>query len=272
MFDFDISMFGFIALWSPILLISSIFIILLYLFLTRNSWIRKFFFISGISLFYIFLGSPIDLLAHLIFSFHMIQMAGIYFVAIPFILIGLLENNPSEIQFEKLNPLISIGFFNILFSMYHLPIIFDYIMVHHFVHKIVHSLLVISCFLMWYPLLNNYWNPIKKIGYIFANGILLTPACALIIFTDKILYSVYTDPISWSKMMLLCVPTGIFHSLALEGPYFFKWITPLDDQRLGGVLMKIVQEIILGGFIGYVFFTGFKKEQKIDKIEDIRLT
>lgn len=268
MFDFDISMFGFVALWSPIFLIVMIFTILLYLYLIRNSLTKKLFFVSGIVLLYIFLGSPIDLIAHLIFSFHMIQMAGIYFIAIPFILIGLIDN----IQLKKINPLISIGLFNILFSMYHLPVIFDYIMVHHIVHKCVHFVLIISCFYMWIPIINKNWNPIKKIGYIFANGVLLTPACALIIFADKILYSVYTDPVQWSQMIKLCVPSEIFNSLSLDGPYFFQWISPLDDQRLGGVLMKIVQEIILGIFIGYVFFTDFKKEQKIDRIEDIRIS
>ena len=46
---------------------------------------------------------------------------------------------------------------------------------------------------------------IKKVGYIFADGILLTPACALIIFADTPMYATYSDPDVWGQVMSLCV-------------------------------------------------------------------
>lgn len=277
MFDFDLAMFGFVALWSPIFFMILLFVTIVYLYIVRrdNKIKKKLAFVTGMSLLYIFLGSPIDLLGHLIFSLHMIQMAGIYFIAIPFIVYGLgviIEKSRVIKYLDNIHPFISLGFFNILFSMYHLPIVFDYVMTHNTAHIIVHGLLILTCIFMWYPLIYTSMNSIKKIGYIFANGVLLTPACALIIFSDKILYGIYTDPEQWASMMRLCLSPEIFESLDLSGPYFFHWIPVIEDQQLGGVLMKIVQEIVLGSFIGFVFYTGFSQDRKIDRIEDVRIS
>jgi putative membrane protein len=35
----------------------------------------------------------------------------------------------------------------------------------------------------------------------------------------------------------------------------------LEDQQLGGVIMKIIQEIIYGCVLGYVFFEWYRKDQ-----------
>ena len=38
-------------------------------------------------------------------------------------------------------------------------------------------------------------------------------------------------------------------------------MTPIDDQQLGGILMKIVQEIIYAAFLMSIFFKWYKNEQ-----------
>ncbi len=53
--------------------------------------------------------------------------------------------------------------------------------------------------MMWWPMLNplpeyQTLSDIKKLGYMFVIGILLTPACALIIFATAPLFATYTDP------------------------------------------------------------------------------
>lgn len=277
MINLDLSMFGFVALWSPILMASIVFLVILKFYLSKqkNNLKKNIFFVTGMMLSYIFFGSPIDLLGHLIFSIHMVQMAGVYFIAIPFILYGLIDSEVDRLIFvimKKVNALLFLGLFNIFFSLYHLPVIFDYVMTNKIVHLGIHFILVVSCFLMWYPIFYRKWNPIQKIGYLFANGVLLTPACALLIFSDRVIYSVFTNIEQWNQMMQLCVPTSILNTLNLEGPYFFQWISIIEDQHLGGVFMKIIQEIVLGVFIGYVFITGFREGRLIDKVEDIPLS
>ena len=126
---------------------------------------------------------------------------------------------------------------------------------------------------MWFPLVNQFpeWeslNGVKKVAYIFASGILLTPACALIIFANSPMYSTYTNPESWANAMRLCVPTDTLSSLNLSGPEVFSGMPALEDQQLGGVLMKVIQEIVLGYVLGVAFFAWYRKENSGDNSID----
>lgn len=52
---------------------------------------------------------------------------------------------------------------------------------------------------MWWQIINNLkeyntLSVLEKTIYIFANGMLLLPSCALIIFADSPLYQTYSDP------------------------------------------------------------------------------
>jgi putative membrane protein len=101
---------------------------------------------------------------------------------------------------------------------------------------------------MWWPIFCPLpeWNKLGelfKIGLIFGNGLLLTPVCALIIFANKTLYTSYM---------------GV--------PQLFAILPPLDDQQLGGVIMKGVQELTYITVIGIIFFQWARKE----KIEEVK--
>ena len=68
------------------------------------------------------------------------------------------------------------------------------------------------CFAMWWPIIApipelDRLSPLQKMTYLFADSILLTPACALIIFAGSLMYKSfpYTDvPAS----LLLLHPVG----------------------------------------------------------------
>ncbi len=119
---------------------------------------------------------------------------------------------------------------------------------------------------MWWPLVNKLsdyqtLNGLKKVGYIFADGILLTPACALIIFADTPMYATFSDPHAWGEAMKLCVPPSTLASLNLSGPELFNSMSLIHDQQLGGVLMKVIQEVVYGTILGQVFFEWYRKDQ-----------
>jgi putative membrane protein len=169
-------------------------------------------------------------------------------------------------------PLIALIVFNGLFSFYHVPIIFDHVMQTGWLHACYSILLFVVAIFMWWPLLNNLpehqtLSGIKKVGYIFADGILLTPACALIIFADTPMYATYSDPNVWGQVMSLCVGSANFNSLNLSGPELFSSMSLIHDQQLGGVLMKIIQEIIYGVILGHVFFEWYRKDQADSEAE-----
>jgi putative membrane protein len=281
-----LDIFGFKALWSPYFLLILIAITVGYFVLTTKY--RSLFldsepltkkqgglFLLSMILLYAIKGSPIDLLAHLMFWVHMIQMAALVLVVPPIFILSipnwfwrkLFSNGVVNSVFVVLTkPLIALIVFNGLFSFYHVPMIFDHVMQNVWLHAGYSILLFIVATFMWWPLLNQMpdhqtLSGLKKVGYIFADGILLTPACALIIFADTPMYGTYSDPHVWGQVMSLCVGTANFESLNLSGPELFSSMSLLHDQQLGGVLMKIIQEIIYGVILGHVFFEWYRKDQ-----------
>ncbi|WP_449539885.1 cytochrome c oxidase assembly factor CtaG [Ferdinandcohnia sp. Marseille-Q9671] len=288
-----IDIFGFRALWSPYFFLSLLIITVLY-FMIVGPWRHRFaqseptsiktklFFVLGMILLYICKGSPIDLLGHIIFSAHMTQMALLYLVVPPLLIVGL----PNWLWRKIINaalikpiftfltkPLIALVMFNGLFSFYHIPLIFDFVKTSMIIHAVTTIVIFIFSLLMWWPLLNKLeeWDTLsglKKVGYIFADGMLLTPACALIIFSETALYATYTEMGAWVNALELCVPASMLSGITLTGPEMFNFMPALEDQRTGGVIMKIIQEIVYAVLLSIVFFEWVRKEREQDKLDE----
>lgn len=291
----SIDIFGFRALWSPYFLVSLILVIVSYVLLVskfRHKFInnepvgikQQALFITAIVLLYVIKGSPLDLLGHIMFSAHMTQMAFLYLVVPPLLIMGIPEWLWRYILHVPLikgmfnvftKPLFALITFNALFSFYHIPLVFDFVKTDMLLHAGYTILLFISAIFMWFPLVNQLpgrasLSGVKKIAYVFGSGILMTPACALIIFATDPLFSTYSDASAWLVAMELCVPASSLSGLTLSGPEMFNGLPIMDDQQLGGVLMKIIQEIVLGVTLGYIFFAWYRKENgSNDKIDPI---
>ncbi|MDD9266780.1 cytochrome c oxidase assembly protein [Paenibacillus sp. GCM10023248] len=264
---------GFFELWSPVLLLVVVVVGYVYhRFVTKGngqpanfetvSASQRISFYSGLALFYIGQGSPINYIGHhYLFSMHMLQQTLLYLVVPILIWQGmrgwmlqpLMKNAIFRVVLTFFTrPLIALFLFNMLFSIYHMPVIMDYLMTNDLALFGYHTVLLFTAFMMWFPVFCpidelNRLNDLKKMAYIFGNGVLLTPACALIIFADTIIYDMYAN---------VTVP--------------FPHLSPLDDQQLGGVLMKIVQEVVYGGVLAYIFFRWYRRERKDD--DDMELT
>ncbi|WP_078381025.1 cytochrome c oxidase assembly factor CtaG [Sutcliffiella halmapala] len=288
----NLDMFGFQALWSPYLLVSTLVITTIYIYITGKgrkhfkntepiSNKQRTFFLVSMVLFYLVKGSPVDLLSHLMLSAHMTQMAVLYLVLPPLLLMGmpawLLRKaihlpvvKPIFRFFSK--PLIALIVFNAIFSLYHIPVVFDTVKVDMAMHTTYTAVMFLAAFIMWWPLVNplpeeQRLSGIKKIGYIMADGILLTPACALIIFADQPLYATYSELTAWLAALELCVPAGTLAGLDLGGPELFNALPLVEDQQLGGVIMKIIQEIMYGSILAFVFFQWARREREKDELE-----
>lgn len=281
-----ISIFGFQALWSPIMIGVIVFLTILY-FLITVKWRNDFkvseplkkkeaaYFLIGIVLLYIVKGSPVDLMAHIMFSFHMVQMALLLLLVPPLLMKGIpwwvwkvvIELPVVRSVFPILTkPLLALIVFSGLFSIYHIPLLFDTIKLDEGLHGTYTFILFISAVFMWWSIIDieevtQRLHGLKKIGFIIGSAVLITPACALIIFTGTPLYDTYTNPDVWLKAMELCVPASTLAGLSLSGPELFSNMSPIDDQQLGGILMKIVQEIIYAAFLMSIFFKWYKNEQ-----------
>lgn len=282
-----LSIFGFQAMWSPYLIGVIIFLTVVY-FLVTVVWRKDFkvseplkkseatYFLLGMLTLYIIKGSPLDLLSHIMFTMHMIQMAFLLLVIPIFVIKGIpwwiwkiVVEAPVVKQIFKIftMPVISILGFGLVFSVYHLPLIFDTVKLDETFHGMITVLLFLSAFFMNWPLVSNVkgqpqMKNLYKIGYIIANAVVVTPACALIIFASEPLYATYTEGEAWLKAMELCVPVTTLSGLTLSGPELFIDISPIRDQQLGGVLMKIVQEIVFGILLVIVFRKWWGEEHK----------
>ncbi|WP_414046758.1 cytochrome c oxidase assembly factor CtaG [Macrococcus equi] len=297
----SISIFGFLANWSPFFLVAIIFAIVVY-FLITVKWYKDIpgsrplkksegiLFVFLMILLYIMKGSPIDLLSHIIFSFHMLQMAILFLLMVPLLYFAIpnyLIDYCIEQPFIKpafnfmTRPIIALVTFNAFFSLYHLPIVLDFLKQNATPHSLYTILLTLTSFTMWYPIFNQkdeskkQLSGLMKLGYIFAIGVLLTPSCGLIIFAQHPMYKTYTDPKAWMSAMQLCVPTGtlndVFANSGISGPQYFTNMTPKDDQQTGGVIMKVLQEIFFG-FMFYYIFVNWSRSERIDPDEVTRLS
>lgn len=281
----SIDIFGFRALWSPYFFVALVLITIAYFLLVTKYRTRfpesepvtrrqSVLFITFMVLWYVIKGSPLDVLGHIMFSVHMVQMAFLYLVLPPLFILSipnwlwrlLFSNKIVHNIFKGLTkPLIALLVFNLLFSFYHIPLIFDFIKTDMWIHASYTVLLFLTAIFMWFPLVNQLpekesLTGLHKIGYIFGSGILLTPACALIIFAENPLYETFTNATAWAQAMELCVPASDLSSLKLNGPEMFNGLPLLEDQRLGGMLMKIIQEIVYGIVLAYIFFAWYRKE------------
>lgn len=191
--------------WSPLFLVSSVLIIILYLGITgpyRRVFAqvdpvpipKKLMFINGVLLLYLAQGGPLNIMSHMMLTFHMLMMAITYIIVPPLILLGvpawlwkyLLDRKPLRWLKGFMHPILMAVLFNALFSFYHVPAIHDYVMTHYAVHVVYYIVLFIASMIMWWPIVVPVpeWvilSDVKKMGYIFLNGMLITPACALII-------------------------------------------------------------------------------------------
>ncbi|WP_245726292.1 cytochrome c oxidase assembly protein [Marininema mesophilum] len=253
---------------SPGMLLLTVLLILLYLAIVgpwRNRWgsgekvtiVKRCVFVSGLLIYYLATG-PIGAFSHFLFSAHMTEMSLVYLIVPPLLLIGAppsllrrLWNIPRWKRILRIltHPLIALLTFNGLISIYHMPVVFDTIMGSMWLMQLSHIILMICAFMMWWPLVcplpeEDRLSPLQKMGYIFADGVLLTPACAFLAFSGTLLYESFPG-----------------------GPMTTAIMPPLEDQALGGIVMKITQELAYGSVLGYTFFGWVRKQRQQDENE-----
>lgn len=285
----ELQIFGFRALWSPYFFTYLLLIAVTY-FLITGPFRYKFteankptarqqtFFYSGLFILYLVKGAPIDLLAHIMLSAHMLQ-AAVYYLIFPILIIkGIPEwvwrkvvYLPVIKQIVNLitKPLIAMLLFNGLLSLYHMPVVFDFSKSSQIAHTSISTIILITAFAMWWKVVTpikemDTLNPLLKIGYIFGNGALLTPACALIIFASNPMFEAYSSDGAWIQAMSLCVPGDVLDGIqnTISGAEMFSPLSTVEDQQTGGIIMQTMLQIIYGIMIGVVFFGWFNRRSR----------
>lgn len=290
----DLQIFGFRALWSPYYFLFLLAIAIAYYLITgpmrekfgaedQPTVRQQIGFYIGLILLYIVKGSPIDLLSHIMLTAHMTQMA-IYLLVVPILIIkGIPVWIWKKVVYAPIiqpifklltQPIVIVLVFNLAFSIYHMPAVFDFTKSSPIAHSSIAIALFILAICMWWviycPIKElDRLNPLLKIVYMVAHGALITPACALLIFTGTPQFAAYTSEGAWIQAMALCVPADVLNGISgtLSGPEMFSPLSTMDDQQLGAIIMQTVIQFVYAYVIGKVFFAWFKKGSgKIDPI------
>lgn len=289
----SIKIFGFMANWSPFFMAFVILVTAVF-FLVTTRWYKEFeggrpltsregaLFAVNMILLYAMYGSPVDLLSHILFTFHMVQMAFVLFLIAPLMYFSVpaylqkyivsLPVIGSVLRLGAKKPLISLMLLIAAFSIYHLPVVMDNLKMSATLHTLVLAVMFLTALMAFYPMFNKvepeeeHMGGLFKLLYIFGIGAFVTPACALIIFSSTPIYATFTEGEAWLSAMELCVPSGILDSISgagmISGPEYFTNSTPLNDQQTGGIIMKVLQEVFFGVMLAHIFFKWFNEERR----------
>ncbi len=192
-----------------------------------------------------------------LFTFHMLEHLTMTLVAAPLLLIGipswmarrLIGHRRILAVLRPLSrPLPALFVFNIVLAGLHWPTIIEAMVTNELAHFSVHAVLFATALLMWMPVLSPL-PEVPKLGrpgqmmYLFANSLVPTVPASFLVFGRSPLYEIYA-----------------------ASPRLFGW-SPLLDQGVAGILMKLGGGLILWGTITVIWFRWYAEQRQWDMIE-----
>ncbi|HIM91976.1 MAG TPA: cytochrome c oxidase assembly protein, partial [Dehalococcoidia bacterium] len=187
-----------------------------------------------------------------LFSVHMTQHVLITLIAPPFLIIGtpdwlirpLLRPNWAFRGLKILtNPVGAFLVFNLVFSIWHLPSLYHVSVTNHGVHFVEHLLMVGTGVLVWWPLTSTMpelpkMSPPVAMLYLFGLSLGQIILFGALVFATEPLYEFYVNAPRISVL------------------------TPLADQQIGAVIMKIGGGVLFLGLLIVIFFRWFGEEER----------
>ena len=134
------------------------------------------------------------------------------------------------------------SFYNAVFLGWHFPAAYDLALNHHSVHVVQHLMFISVAVMMWWPVvapapeLERIPDGPPLMLYVFAFGIPMTILSAFLTMSDRLIYPYY-------KLAPRVMSLG-----------------PLEDQRLGGLLMWIPGMLIFWVAITAIWFRWTREE------------
>lgn len=193
-----------------------------------------------------------DVAEEQLLSVHMAQHLVISLVAPPLLLLGMppwllrrvLAPRPLHWAVRHLaRPFVALVGFNAVVILSHWPAVVDLTLRFEAAHFLAHAVLFGSAFLMWWPVV----DPLPEMPglsypgrmlYLFLQSIVPTVPASFLTFGSSVIYRAYAE----------------------AGRLF--GIDALNDQRVAGLIMKLVGGAILWGVIAGIFFKWFALEHR----------
>ena len=210
-------------------------------------------FTLGVLVIFVAVVSPIHVVAeNYLFSVHMTQHVLITLIAPPFLVLGtpdwllrplLRPGWAFKLMKMLTNPVGAFLAFNLIFSIWHLPRLYEVSVTNHAVHFVEHALMVGTGVLMWWPLaspmpeLPRVKPPVAML-YLFGLSLAQLIVFGALVFSTEPLYDFYANAPRISS------------------------ITPLADQQIGAIIMKVGGGFLFLGLLVVIFFRWYNVEER----------
>ena len=187
-------------------------------------------FAAGLIVMFLVLNGPLhDISDYYLFTGHMVQHLALTFVTPPLLILGtpgwmlrpaLRVSAVAAVARRITGPRAAFVIFNVILAAWHLPPLYNSAMFYHEVHILQHLMFLVGSVIMWWPLL----SPLPELPrlsypgqmlYSFLMTLPMTVISIFIVYANHVLYPAYASaPRLWG-------------------------FSPLEDQRLGGLIMWI---------------------------------
>ncbi len=214
-------------------------------------------FTAGVVVMFLALNGPVhDISDYYLFTGHMVQHLVLTFVTPPLLLLG----TPGWMFRPALRvpavdavarvitvPRVAFLLFNLVLAAWHLPPLYNAAMYYHEVHIVQHLMFLVTAVIAWWPLL----SPMRELPrlsypgqmlYSFLMTLPMTIVSIFIVYADHVLYPAYASaPRLWGLSpledqrlggLIMWIPGGLFFYL-LTSIIFFKWSASQRDDRAG---------------------------------------
>lgn len=215
-------------------------------------------FTLGILVIFFSLLSPLHVLSdRYLFSAHMVQHVLLTLVAPPLLILGtpdwlirplLRPNLTFKLARFLTNPIVAFFVFSIVFSLWHVPGLYNLSVTNHGIHIFEHLLFMAAAVMMWWPLA-SMMPELPRLSY---------PLGMLYLFLLSIAQIIVFAPITFA-------PSPIYDWYA-DAPRISA-ITPVVDQQLGAIIMKIGGSAIFLVLIIVLFFRWYNREEEKTEAE-----
>lgn len=203
------------------------------------------------------LATPLDELAdRYLFSVHMVQHLLITLVAAPLLLAGtpgwllrelLRASRLTAAAKWCLHPLVAFGAFNLVFSLAHVPAVYELALRSEPVHAVEHLVFLATAIVLWLPILNQAadvlprYHGLGQVVYLFLQTVPASLVGALLSASSAPFYPTY-----------IAAPriTGL---------------SPLEDQQAGGLLMWVGSGFYFLAATAIVFFAWASREEAANR-------
>lgn len=214
-------------------------------------------FAAGLVAMFLALNGPLhDISDYYLFTGHMVQHLALTILTPPLLLLGtpgwmlrpaLRHPSVAAIARAITTPRAAFAIFNLILAAWHLPPLYNSAMFFHEVHILQHLMFLTGAVLMWWPLL----SPLPELPrlsypgqmlYSFLMTLPMTVISIFIVYADHVLYPAYASaPRLWGLSpledqrlggLIMWIPGGLFFYL-ITSVIFLRWATTQRDDQAG---------------------------------------